>query len=52
MPWMLSLLVAAIPAVVAYNTIHRSNRVLNARLDAFAFELLTFLSTGSTLRTR
>ena len=43
-------LAVAIPAVVAYNTIHRSNRVLNARLDAFAFELLTFLSTGSTLR--
>jgi biopolymer transport protein ExbB len=40
----------AIPAVMAYNAIHRSNRVLNARLDAFAFELLTFLTTGSTLR--
>ncbi|MFM2056556.1 MAG: hypothetical protein RLY71_941 [Pseudomonadota bacterium] len=42
-------LAVAIPAVMAYNTIHRSNRVLGARLDAFAFELLTFLSTGSTL---
>ena len=27
----------------------RANRVLTARLDAFAFELLTFLSTGRTL---
>jgi biopolymer transport protein ExbB len=43
-------LAVAIPAVMAYNAIHRSNRVLNARLDAFAFELLTFLTTGSTLR--
>lgn len=42
-------LAVAIPAVVAYNAIHRANRVLGARLDAFAFELLTFLSTGSTL---
>ena len=42
-------LAVAIPAVMAYNAISRSNRVLNARLDAFAFELLTFLSTGSTL---
>lgn len=42
-------LAVAIPAVVAYNAITRSNRVLGARLDAFAFELLTFLSTGSTL---
>lgn len=43
-------LAVAIPAVMAYNAIHRSNRVLNGRLDAFAFELLTFLTTGSTLR--
>jgi biopolymer transport protein ExbB len=42
-------LAVAIPAVMAYNAISRSNRVLNARLDAFAFELLTFLSTGATL---
>jgi biopolymer transport protein ExbB len=42
-------LAVAIPAVVAYNAFNRGNRVLNARLDAFAFELLTFLSTGSTL---
>ncbi|MGY0195651.1 MotA/TolQ/ExbB proton channel family protein [Leptothrix sp. BB-4] len=42
-------LAVAIPAVVAYNAFSRSNRVLNGRLDAYAFELLTFLSTGSTL---
>ena len=29
--------------------ITRSNRVLGAKLDAFAFELLTFLSMGSPL---
>ncbi|PXW96135.1 outer membrane transport energization protein ExbB [Sphaerotilus hippei] len=39
----------AIPAVMAYNAITRSNRVLNAKLDAFAFELMTFLSMGSPL---
>jgi biopolymer transport protein ExbB len=44
-------LAVAIPAVVAYNWLTRSNRVLTARLDAFAFELLTFLSMGQTLRT-
>jgi biopolymer transport protein ExbB len=42
-------LAVAIPAVMAYNAFTRSNRVLNARLDAFAFELMTFLSMGSTL---
>jgi biopolymer transport protein ExbB len=42
-------LAVAIPAVMAYNAFTRSNRVLNAKLDAFAFELLTFLSMGSTL---
>jgi biopolymer transport protein ExbB len=44
-------LAVAVPAVVAYNAIGRSNRVLSARLDAFAFELLTFLSMGHSLRT-
>ncbi|WP_066330678.1 MotA/TolQ/ExbB proton channel family protein [Azohydromonas lata] len=43
-------LAVAIPAVVAYNAFTRSNRVLNARLDAFAFELLTFLSMGQTMK--
>lgn len=42
-------LAVAIPAVMGYNAITRSNRVLNAKLDAFAFELLTFLSLGSPL---
>jgi biopolymer transport protein ExbB len=42
-------LAVAIPAVVAYNAIARSNRVLGARLDAFAFELLTFLSLGQSM---
>ena len=44
-------LAVAIPAVVAYNAFTRGNRVLNARLDAFAFELVTFLSMGQSLRT-
>ncbi len=43
-------LAVAIPAVVAYNGFTRSNRVLNARLDAFAFQLMTFLSMGQSLR--
>ncbi len=42
-------LAVALPAVVAYNAFGRGNRVLNGRLDAHAFELLTLLSTGSTL---
>ena len=44
-------LAVAVPAVVGYNAISRSNRVLSARLDAFAFELLTFLSMGQSLKT-
>ena len=39
-------LAVAIPAVMAYNTFARSNRVLTARLDAFAFELHSFLTLG------
>jgi len=39
-------LAVAIPAVVAYNAFTRSNRVLAARLDAFAFELHSFLTLG------
>ncbi len=42
-------LAVALPAVMGYNWLTRSNRVLSARLDAFAFELLTFLSTGRAL---
>ena len=44
-------LAVAIPAVMGYNWLARSNRVWGARLDAFAFELFTFLSTGQTLKT-
>lgn len=39
-------LAVAIPAVIAYNGFVRSNRVYLARLDAFAHDLFTFLSTG------
>ncbi len=39
-------LAVAIPAVMAYNAFARSNRVLTARLDAFAFELHSFLTLG------
>jgi biopolymer transport protein ExbB len=35
---------------MGYNWLTRSNRVWGARLDAFAFELFTFLSTGQTLK--
>ena len=42
-------LAVAIPAVVGYNGFTRSNRVLAARLDAFAYELHTFVSMGQTL---
>jgi len=43
-------LAVALPAVMGYNWLTRSNRVLTARLDAFAFELLTFLSMGRALQ--
>ncbi len=43
-------LAVALPAVMGYNWLARANRVLLARLDAFAFELFNFLSTGPTLR--
>lgn len=39
-------LAVAIPAVLAYNAFVRNNRVYLARLDAFAHDLFTFLSTG------
>lgn len=39
-------LAVAIPAVLAYNTFVRNNRVFLSRLDAFAHDLLTFLTTG------
>jgi biopolymer transport protein ExbB len=44
-------LAVALPAVMGYNWLTRSNRVLTAKLDAFAFELMTFLSMGRALQT-
>ena len=43
-------LAVAIPAVMGYNWLTRTNRVMAAKLDAFAFELLTFVSMGQALR--
>ena len=42
-------LAVAIPAVLAYNFCVRRNRALLARLDAFAHDLFTFVTTGSQL---
>ncbi|MCC6473776.1 MAG: MotA/TolQ/ExbB proton channel family protein [Burkholderiales bacterium] len=42
-------LAVAIPAVLGYNTFVRSNRLLLARLDAFAHDLFAILTTGSHL---
>jgi len=42
-------LAVAIPAVLAFNAFVRRNRVLLARLDAFAYDLYTFLTTGEQL---
>jgi biopolymer transport protein ExbB len=39
-------LAVAIPAVLGYNALVRSNRVLLGRLDAFAYDLFAFLTTG------
>jgi len=43
-------LAVALPAIMGYNWLTRANRVLTAKLDAFAFELLTFLSMGQALQ--
>lgn len=40
-------LAVAIPAVLAYNAFVRSNRVVLAKLDAFAHDLFAVLTTGS-----
>jgi len=40
-------LAVAVPAVLAYNAFVRSNRVVLAKLDAFAHDLFAFLTTGS-----
>jgi biopolymer transport protein ExbB len=42
-------LAVAIPAVMAYNVFTRSNRVLAAQLDAFAYELHTLVAMGHAL---
>lgn len=42
-------LAVAIPAVLGYNFIVRSNRVTLAQLDAFAHDLYTFLATGAKI---
>ena len=42
-------LAVAIPAVIGYNWLTRSNRVTAAKLDAFAYELHTFVSMGQAL---
>ena len=42
-------LAVAIPAVVAYNWLTRANRVLLSRLDAFAYEVHTFVAMGQPL---
>ena len=44
-------LAVAIPAVVAYNWLTRANRVLLSRLDAFAYEVHTFVAMGQPLAT-
>jgi len=40
-------LAVAIPAVLAYNAFVRSNRMVLAKLDAFAHDLFAFLTTGA-----
>jgi biopolymer transport protein ExbB len=40
-------LAVAIPAVLAYNALVRSNRVVLAKLDAFAHDLFAVLTTGA-----
>jgi len=42
-------LAVAIPAVLAYNDCSRSNRLVLARLDAFAHDLFAFLTTGAPI---
>jgi len=43
-------LFVAIPAVLAYNTLIRANRLTLAGLDAFAHDVHAFLSTGARLQ--
>jgi biopolymer transport protein ExbB len=39
-------LAVAIPAVLGYNALVRSNRVVLAELDSFAHDVFGFMSTG------
>jgi biopolymer transport protein ExbB len=41
-------LAVALPAVVGYNSFTRANRVTMSRLDAFAHDLFSYLTTGVT----
>lgn len=43
-------LAVAIPAVLAYNALVRSNRVFLAELEQFAYQLHTLLCTGATIK--
>jgi biopolymer transport protein ExbB len=42
-------LAVAIPAVMGYNWLTRANRVMVSKLDAFAYELHTFVAMGQPL---
>ncbi|MGJ0428822.1 MotA/TolQ/ExbB proton channel family protein [Methylobacter sp.] len=42
-------LAVAIPAVLAYNACARANRLVLARLDAYAHDLFSFLTTGASM---
>jgi len=42
-------LAVAIPAVMGFNWLTRANRVMGAKLDAFAYELHTFVALGQPL---
>lgn len=44
-------LAVAIPAVLAYNALVRSNRLLAAELEGFAYALHTLLTTGAVINT-
>ncbi|MDZ4210932.1 MAG: MotA/TolQ/ExbB proton channel family protein, partial [Methylotenera sp.] len=42
-------LAVAIPAVLAYNALVRSNRELNGVMEKFGYELHTLLTTGAVM---
>lgn len=45
-------LAVAIPAVLAYNALVRSNRVLVSQIEHFAYELHTLLMTGAVIQAK